>query len=1204
MSTPAITSPPSLLQTVFLVPDAHCPTCAAFIDGFLAQLKPPPASVTTSIVSRTVTVRHNPSLTPRRIAKTLGEAGYEVESTSLTAARDEARGSGWRGEGLGTRSTSLVGTLMRWVRRENALDEETKKKRHQSHCELCRGQQSGDSADSNQHAEQGTTDPAAVVVDTLSSKYDSGFRATVSIAGMSCSSCVGTIVTALQDKPWVTSANVALMTQSASIDFRGEETDAAHLITIIDDLGYEASLEDVTKLPKEAESNPGAASDMWKATYSIEGMTCSSCIGTVTEAIRSISWVQSVNVSLVTNSATVVLEGKSHADLVTNTVEDIGYGATLNDVSPVTAEARPHNGRRSVSIQIHGMYCEHCTGRIIDALSQFDGRVTIEKSPTLDNPIVTISYVPKAPDFTIRRILSAISAVDPEFTPSVYRPPTPEERARQMHARIQRRISYRVVLSITGAIPTFVVGVVYMALVPMDNPGRRYLMVASHSVSRAEWALFAMATPVYFFAADLFHRRAVKELYALWRLGSSVPMLRRFYRFGSMDMLLSFGTTIAYFSSIAELIIATASRTTTSSGSNTTYFDSVVFLTMFLLLGRIIEAYSKAKAGDAVSTLQLLQPREALLVLSDDEKQADVGVEAVDVDMIDLTDIVRVVHGASPPWDGVVVSGSTVFDESSLTGESKPVTKLAGDTVCSGTINRGGAISIKITRMSGDSMLDQIIKVVREGQARRAPIERIADILTSYFVPAVTLVAIATWLIWLGLGVSGTLPQDYLDIEAGGWPLWSLQFAIAVFVIACPCGIGLATPTALFVGGGLAAKHGILVKGGGEAFQEASRLDIAVFDKTGTLTQGGNPRVTDHQFLLPNDSALGEQQILAALEQLEGNSSHPIGKAVVDFCNPKPQTAVKTKHIEEVAGKGMYGSFDVLDSSQSMEILVGNEALMSDHGISLDNTTSATLDVWKGQAKSIVIVATKSASTHNKTPWEPAVILAISDAIRPESRSVIEALARQDVEVWMLSGDNPKTARAVGAMVGIPDERVIAGVLPQQKAAQIQYLQRSQVAKKSRYFLGLGSARSNRRAIVAMVGDGVNDAPALTTADVGIAVGSGSDVAISSADFILVNQDMTTLLNLVSLSRVVFRRVKFNFAWALIYNLLALPIAAGVLYPVKSNGTRIRLGPVWASLAMALSSISVICSSLVMRSRLPVVGFRARGIDRAASKGP
>ncbi|KAK5162708.1 uncharacterized protein LTR77_011231 [Saxophila tyrrhenica] len=1188
--------PSSIVQTVLLVPNAHCPTCAAFIDGLLADLHPPPAAVATSIVSHTVTVRHDPSLKPRVIAAALDKAGYEVELASLESVRGTLFWSHWRGRGLDTRSNTFLGVFMRWVRGERALDRETKERQHQMHCELCRAQQAGDDGYSSQVADQSGTDHYAVVVDTLSSQPDNVFRATLSIAGMSCSSCVGKIVAAMEETPWVISVDVALITQSASIDFRGEEASAAQLITIIDGLGYEASLEGITRLSTKAESNPRATSDVCKAFYAIEGMTCSSCIGIVTEAIRNLSCVQNVDVNLVNNSATVVLEGKGNLDLVTTAVEDVGYGATLNDVVPTSTEAGSHGERRSVSIKIGGMYCPHCADRVANALHRFDGRVSLDKSATMEDPIVTISYSPKAPYFTIRAILSAISTADPEFIPSVYHPPTLEERARQMHARVQRRIFYRVLLSVIVAIATFIIGVVYMALVPMSNSDRRYLMEPLHGVSRAEWALFIMATPVYFFAADIFHRRTIKEVYSMWRPGSSIPIRRRFYRFGSMDMLISLGTTIAYFSSLAELIIAAASPSMDSSGRTTTYFDSVVFLTMFLLVGRLIEAYSKAKAGDAVSTLQHLRPREALLTLPDDEQKADGHIQPVGIDMVDLTDIIRVVNGGSPPWDGVILSGTTIFDESSLTGESKPLTKTAGDTVYSGTINKGGPISIEITRMSGVSMLDQIIKVVREGQARRAPIENVADILTSYFVPVITLLAIATWLIWLGLGVSGTLPPNYLDVEVGGWPLWSLQFAIAVFVVACPCGIGLATPTALFVGGGLAAKHGILAKGGGEAFQEASRLDIVVFDKTGTLTQGGDPKVADYQFLLPTNSVPGEQQILAALKHLEGNSSHPIGKAVVGFCQSTPETGIKAKHIEEMAGKGMQGAFDVRDLSQGMEMLAGNEALMADHGISLNNRISATLDVWKGQAKSVVIVAMRDASTPEKTFWEPAAIFAISDAIRPESRFVIESLAHQGVEVWMLSGDNPKTACAVGAMVSIPEERIIAGVLPQQKAAKIQYLQRSQVPKRSQSFLGLESARSNRRAVVAMVGDGVNDSPALTIADVGIAVGSGSDVAISAADFILVNHDMTTLLTLVSLSRVVFCRVKFNFAWALIYNLLALPIAAGVLYPVKSNGTRIRLDPVWASLAMALSSISVICSSLIMRSRLPVVGYRAAGV--------
>ncbi len=380
------------------------------------------------------------------------------------------------------------------------------------------------------------------------------------------------------------------------------------------------------------------------------------------------------------------------------------------------------------------------------SINRFNGRVTIDKFGAVEDPIFSVSYVPEAPDYSIRAILAAISSSDPAFAPTVYHPPTLEERAKRMHARLQRRIFYRVLLSVIVVIPTFIIGIVYMALVSATNSARRYFMQPLHGVSRAEWALFVMATPVYLFAADLFHRRTIKELHSTWRPGSSVPMLRRFHRLGSMDMLISLGTTIAYFSSLAELIIAAASPHTRSVSINSTYFDSVVFLTMFLLIGRIIEAYSKAKTGDAVATLQHLRPREALLMLADGEAKADGRVEAVNVDLIDLTDIVRVVHGGTPPWDGVIVFKDSIFDESSLTGESRPVTKLPVDTVYSGTINKGGPVSVRLTRAAGDSMLDQIIGVVREGQARRAPIERVADSLTSYFVPVVTLVAIATWL--------------------------------------------------------------------------------------------------------------------------------------------------------------------------------------------------------------------------------------------------------------------------------------------------------------------------------------------------------------------------------------------------------------------------------------------------------------------------
>lgn len=491
-------------------------------------------------------------------------------------------------------------------------------------------------------------------------------------------------------------------------------------------------------------------------------------------------------------------------------------------------------------------------------------------------------------------------------------------------------------------------------------------------------------------------------------------------------------------------------------------------------------------------------------------------------------------------------------------------------------------------------MLDEIVKVVREGQTRRAPIERVADVITSHFVPLVTLLAISVWIIWLSLGLSDSLPKDYLDVDAGGWPLWSLQFAIAVFVIACPCGIGLAAPTALFVGGGLAAKHGILVKGGGEAFQEASGLDCIVFDKTGTLTLGGEPAITDSEYLEDDD----QEMILGMIRKLEESSSHPIAKALVAFCNARKTRDVQFMTIEEVPGKGMRGSYTIETSEGGVtEVIIGNESLMSDYGVDIPRTSSAILDSWKAQGKSVALMAmrlTESKLSEVATRWRLIAIFAIADPLRPEAANIIRSLQNKGIDVWMISGDHPMTAYAVGEMVGIPQSNIIAGVLPDQKAEKIEYLQKSLSKSDGRSLFGRKREYSHRRATVAMVGDGINDSPALTVADVGIAIGSGSDIAISSAEFVLISSNLTSLLTLIDLSRKVFTRIKLNFGWAMVYNLVALPVAAGVLYPIKSKGAHVRLDPVWASLAMALSSVSVVCSSLLLRSKLPYVGFRAK----------
>ena len=1062
----------------------------------------------------------------------------------------------------------------------------------------------GDKSDGQQDAPRLSSDPPSpfLVVDSLHAP-ESQWTAVLGVGGMSCSSCVATITAAIQAKPWVRSVDVSLMTSAAMITFEGREHLDA-IVETIEDIGFEAAVQEVKEVGPPPKHAPLQESDLWRATYTIGGMTCSACVGNITRTLDQVDWITAVDVNLLSNSASIIFSDRSRASLIREMIEEIGYEASLETVEQLD-QPSPQDDRREVALWVQGMHCEHCPERIRRGLlDAFGGKVEVAQLPSRKTPILKISYVPNPPSFTVRHIIH-VAATDPAFTITFHHPPTLEERSRAMHVQERRRILRRVLLCVITAIPVFLIGIVFMSLVSPHNPIRRYLMhpLWLGAVSRAQWALFILATPVYFFAADVFHDRALKEVRALWRRRSPTPVLQRFYRFGSMNMLMSLGTTIAYFASVAEVAItASRGKYEASKVNQATYFDSVVFLTMFLLLGRLLEAYSKSKTGDAVAALGKLRPSEAILINLDGSEdrpgEADTAhnMSRVKVDMLEIGDVVRVLQGGSPPMDGVIVAGQTKFDESSLTGESRLVAKSVGRDVFSGTVNKGSAVAVRISSVSGTSMLDQIVKVVRDGQTRRAPIERVADIITSHFVPAVTLFAILTWVVWLALGTSGALPRDYLDSTTGGWPTWSLQFAIAVFVIACPCGIGLAAPTALFVGGGLAAQHGILAKGGGEAFQEASQLDCVIFDKTGTLTHGAEPAVTDYECI----SSDSEFTMLGMARALEECSSHPVAKAIVAFCSSKEAKQCQPTQTDEIPGKGVRGSFAGMTNNGTLtDVLIGNEALLGDHGVHLPGQMRATLEAWKSQGKSIVLLGARTSTGEVSAPstgsgqgddWRLMAIFAVSDALRVEAAAVVRAIQQRGIHVWMISGDNPTTASAVARMVGIQPENVIAGVLPEQKAEKIKYLQKSlATSPRSRSERG-----KEARAVVAMVGDGINDSPALSMADVGIAIGSGSDVAISSAKFVLLTSNLTSLLTLIDLSRLVFRRVKFNFFWALIYNLVALPIAAGVLYPIRSRGSHIRLDPVWASLAMALSSVSVVCSSLLLRSSLPGIGFRRR----------
>lgn len=1129
-----------VVTTSYIVSNLHCPTCVSAINHELREnFSDGIRWVSPNIVTSVVTVEHDPHVNIKRMAHVLKEAGYDVSGISSSALDSEDANidpiPDDRSQQQSRRTPAR--TLSNWLSGDHSQAEVTRI--HLLNCEQCRNSRGASPTNTpcNDSRQETASSPIA-------------------------SSATNPSVPVSNHRPG-----------------SAQKPNVMSFVTLGSD--------DRNSTDKQ----------IWRATLGIGGMTCASCVNAITDALKAKGYITAVVVNLVSNSATVEFYDKEHASDIVELVEDIGYEASLDNVEAVQEEETTQNQERTVDIALKGVYCEHCPGRIIKSIEGFRRQVDIITKPTQARPIMRIAYVPDAPNFTIRQILAAIMASDPALEASIYHPPSLEERSKMAQHKHQRQLLYRAILTIIAAIPTFIIGIVYMSLVPDPDPAKDYLMMPwTSGISRAQIAMFILATPVYFFAADVFHTRAIKEIRMLWRRGSKVPILRRFYHFGSMNTLMSLGTTIAYVSSVAQLITAGVAKPEKVDDQEF-YFDSVVFLTLFLLIGRWIEAYSKSKTGDAVTALGKLRPTEAVLVeRKDNGKEADQIVKA---DLLEFGDMIRVRNGSSPPADGIVLSGETSFDESSLTGEARLIKKYPHDPVYAGTVNKDKPILVQITGAAGTSMLDQIVKVVREGQTKRAPIEQIADVLTTYFVPVITLIAILTWLIWMILGVSGMIPNDYLGVTSGGWVAYSLQFAIAVFVVACPCGLGLAAPTAIFVGGGLAAKYGILAKGGGEAFEKASRIDCVVFDKTGTLTEGGQPKITDFDLFPGNNDfpSTRTPHILAALKTVEESSSHPIAKAITSFCVDQgvADVDVKVEDIHEIPGKGMVAVFH---SSETARILVGNEALMAEYGVDIPSKLTLAIDKWKHAAKSIALVAIDPISPMEQgapasDSWQLAVAVAISDPIRPEASQIVHALQARGTRVWMLSGDNELTARAVASMVGIPADQVISGVLPTEKADKIKYIQSTLKATT-----GQSNQEENyKRATVAMVGDGINDSPALTQADVGIAIGSGSDVAISSADFVLVKSDLWSVVTLLDLSQAVFRRVKVNFAWALVYNVLAVPIAAGVLMPIVSNGSHVRLDPVWASLAMALSSISVVLSSLALRSRVPWVGFREKRRD-------
>lgn len=564
----------------------------------------------------------------------------------------------------------------------------------------------------------------------------------------------------------------------------------------------------------------------------------------------------------------------------------------------------------------------------------------------------------------------------------------------------------------------------------------------------------------------------------------------------NMNTLVAIGTSIAYFYSLFAMITG-----------RPVYFESAAFISVFVLLGDTMEERMHNNASNALKKLLDLQVKSA-------EVLRDGKFVQVPLDQVQVGDIIQVKPGQKVPVDGVITSGKTTLDESMITGESMPVTKKVGDDVVGSTINGDGAIQFRATKVGKDTMLSQIVEMVKKAQTSHAPIQNLTDKISGFFVPTVLIIAVATFVIWYSF-LGATLVQAML-------------FAVAVIVIACPCALGLATPTALMVGTGRAAKMGVLIKDG-QALEEINDVKTVVFDKTGTITVG-KPTVTD---------IIGDQdQVLRVAASLEASSEHPLAKAVMNAAKEKmvePQTVADFTAVE---GKGVQA---VIDGQQAF---VGNDKLLADYQISAGmKQQMATL---QDEAKTVVLVGLAK---------QVIGLIAIQDAPKPSSAQAIADLKARGLKTVMLTGDNERVANAIAKEVGI--DQVIANVLPNEKAEHVKALEQD--------------------GKVAFVGDGINDAPALTTANVGIAMGSGTDIAIESGSIVLVQNDLRGVVKAIDISKKTFSRIKLNLFWALIYNVIGVPIAAGVFV-----GFGLQLSPEFAALAMAFSSVSVVTSSLLL----------------------
>ena len=795
---------------------------------------------------------------------------------------------------------------------------------------------------------------------------------------------------------------------------------------------------------------------------------------------------------------------------------------TANTTHPVPARTR--QDAEQVVIPVSGMTCAACQGRVQRTLQKTPGVVDANVNLMMHNATIAFDPTATSPEALVDAIRSTgYDAAMPRPNESAF-----EEQAARDLAQDEEFQDFRrkaAVSGVAGAVamivsmPLMVAGE-HAAHGPVADPFMRWAMESMTPALRAampwlyaipmaviSWSLLLLTLGVMAWAGRHFYTRA----WAAFRHHSA-----------DMNTLVAVGTGAAF---VYSVIATVAPGFFLSRGvTPDVYYEAVIIIIALILTGNAFEARAKRQTSSALRALASLQPKTARVLRGDQE--LDLPIEQLVAD-----DVVVVRPGERIPVDGEILTGSSAVDESMLTGESMPVAKQVGDRVIGATINKTGAFRYRATTLGEDSALARIVKLMRDAQGSRAPIQKLADRISGVFVPVVLQIAIVTFATWfIAAHVSGA--------SGGEAMVRAFAAAVAVLIIACPCAMGLAVPTAVMVSTGKGAELGVLIKGG-EALQRAGDLTTVVLDKTGTVTEG-KPTVTD--VVRAADPALDEPELLALVASLETSSEHPLADAIVRHAKERGLALSDTESFESVTGRGATGVVE------GRALAVGNEALMRDWAVDAA-PLRAEAERLAGEGKTPMYVAVDGAL---------AGVIAVADPIKATSREAIRRLQAMGLDVVMLTGDNQRTAEAIAREAGIA--RVVAGVLPEGKVAEVQRLQAA-------------------GQVVAMVGDGVNDAAALAQADVGLAIGTGTDIATEAADVVLMRGDLRSVAHAVELSRRTMRTMKQNLFWAFVYNVVGIPVAAGVLYPAFG----LLLSPILASAAMAFSSVSVVTNSLRLR---------------------